>query len=194
TALHRAMESSGRIDICRALLGKGADLTRHDLENRTPLHNFFNDTTSNFILNQKDLVDELELDWYGMSILHHAAWSSQSQPELFSYFLKRQPALYDVPDHEGKSLLHYASEHGNIPLMEYLCSFPNARIAHSDATGRTPIHYAVRSRRVQAIDVLVSKGADIFSVGARGWNPLHEAVQRTMSGQLLMCASFLGIR
>jgi hypothetical protein len=81
TALHRAMQSSGFTEICRALLQKGADLTFHDLEHRTPLRNFFNDTISGFLLEQRDIMDDLELDCYGMSILHHAAWSSQSQPE-----------------------------------------------------------------------------------------------------------------
>jgi ankyrin repeat protein len=172
------MQSSGQIEICRTLLRKGADLTCLDIERRTPLHNFFNDTTSEFLLNEKDILDPLELDSYGMSILHHAAWSSQSQSEHFSYFLKKRPALYDISDYEGKYMLHYASERGNIPLVEYLCSVSNVGVALPDVTGRMPIHYAARSRRVQVIDILISNGANLNSVGANGWNPIHEAVIR----------------
>jgi ankyrin repeat protein len=194
TALHRAMQSSGRIELCRALLRKGADLACLDIEQRTPLHNFFNDTTSEFLLNQKDVLESLELDCYGMSILHHAAWSSQSQPEHFSYFLERQPALYDIPDHKGRCLLHYASERGNVPLVEYLCSVPNVDIALRDAAGRMPMHYAVRSRRVQVIDVLISNGADISSVGAGGWNTIHEAVMRDNVEAIIHVCTLLGSR
>jgi hypothetical protein len=102
--------------------------------------------------------------------------------------------MYYLPDHEGKSLLHYASERGNIPLIEYLCSFSNPGINLSDSTGRMPRHYAVRSRRVQAIDLLVAKGADLGSVGAIGRTTLNEAVIKDNVGANAHLCTLLGDR
>jgi ankyrin repeat protein len=186
------MEGPKNFEVCRALLKSGADITSQDIEDKTPLHTFFNNSVSSILLNHRDLVEEQVFDCYGMNILHFAAWSSSSTPAHFSRFVKEEPYLCDAPDHEGRTLIHFASERGNIALLEYLCTISNANIAPQDAKGRTPIHYAVRSKRLHSLDLLVSRGADINAVTGRGWTVLHEAVARDNVAAINRIIALLG--
>lgn len=150
-----------------------------DMEAKTPLHTFYNPVIGKVLLEHQDLISNLDADHNGMTILQFAARSSLSTVEHLEHFLKNQPYLSMAPDSDGRILLHFASERGNLALMRYLCSVPfGAGINLVDNARRAPIHYATRSKRVAAIDLLVAQGADLNSISAQGWTILHEAASR----------------
>ena len=189
------MEHSNEFETCRALLKYGADTSSQDMEQKTPLHTFFNGAVSTMLLDRHDLVDELAPDHHGMTVVHYAAWSSRTTPAHISYFMKVQPLLGNAPDNQGRRLIHFASERGNIPLLEYLCdSSITSDISLPDATGCTPLHYAARTKRVGTMDLLFSKGADMNLVSCRGRSVLHEAAARNNTAALERVFELLGNR
>lgn len=149
------------------------------MEGKTPLHTFFNPIISTILLYHKDEIDEMLFDKDGMTIVQYAGWTSKSETTHLSAYLKEQPYLTLSSDIKGRNLLHFACERGNTSLLEYLLqSQPALDIARPDSEGCMPIHYAARSRRVAAIDLLMQVGADIKAKSAQGWTVLHEAAAR----------------
>ena len=175
------MEHSTEFETCRVLLQYGADASMQDMEQKAPLHTFFNGAVSTVLLDRHDLIDdELAPDHHGMTVAHYAAWSSRTTPAHIAYFIRAQPLLGNAPDNQGRRLIHFAAERGNIALLEYLCDISiTSDINLPDATGRTPLHYAARTKRVGAMACLLSKGADIMNaVSCQGRSVVHEAAAR----------------
>lgn len=173
------MEHSNAFETCELLLQHGADASTRDVEQKTPLHTFFNDAVSTALLDNRNMINKLDSDHDGMTVLHYAAWSSRTTPAHISHFLESQPILSNAPDKRGRRLIHLASERGNIALLNYLCEHdPASSISLLDAAGCTPMHYAARSKRVGAIDLLISKGADMNAISQNGRTILHEAAAR----------------
>lgn len=52
--------------------------------------------------------------------------------------------------------------------------------APKDAQGRVPLHIAVIKDKLETVKYLVEHGADINLKDARGWTPLHYAVERRL--------------
>ena len=175
------MEHSTEFETCRILLQYGADASMQDMEQKVTLHTFFNGAVSTVLLDRHDLIDdELAPDQHGMTVAHYAAWSSRTTPAHIAYFIRAQPLLGNAPDNQGRRLIHFAAERGNIALLEYLCDISiTSDINLPDATGCTPLHYAARTKRVGAMACLLSKGADIMNaVSCQGRSVVHEAAAR----------------
>ena len=189
------MEHSNEFDTWRELLKYGADMSSQDMELKTPLHTFFNGAVSTVLLDRHDLIDELAPDRQGMTVVHYAAWSSRITPAHISYFIRAQPLIGNASDEQGRRLIHLASERGNIPLVEYLCNDSiTSDISLPDATGRTPMHYAAKTKRVGTMDLLLSKGADMNLVYCQGRSVLHEAAARNNTAALERVFELLGNR
>lgn len=71
--------------------------------------------------------------------------------------------------------LQYAAEHGNTGVASMLIS-SGARVNDTGRTGRAPLHYAVG--RLDAMALLVEKGADVNIRDSDGGSPLDDAVWR----------------
>lgn len=69
-------------------------------------------------------------------------------------------ALIDITGENGKSALHYAMNMNAPPTMNLVISklvAKNADINAEDIEGNTPLHYASKNRRADAIKFLVSQ-------------------------------------
>lgn len=82
-------------------------------------------------------------------------------------------------DNEGRSVLFFAVERGNVEILNHLLELPNRPdLSDTDFNGLSLMHYAVRSSRVQTIDVLYDHGCSIRAVDKNNQTALHHAVKR----------------
>lgn len=163
----------------RLLIVNGADLGNRNIDGGTPLHVFFNETVAAIFKYHGDMVDEDIQDAQGMTILHFLAWSSKTEPEFFERHLARGGCNLWSKDDEGRSVLHYAAQRGNIALLDYFTGITrDANIGEKDLQGRTALHYAVASKRTKGIESIVDTRSDIREADNKGRTVLHHAAWR----------------
>ncbi|MBN3316308.1 DAPK1 kinase, partial [Atractosteus spatula] len=79
----------------------------------------------------------------------------------------------------GLTPIHFAAFGGNIEVLtELLLKVPEAVNLQSHKNLSTPLHEAVSGKIVQAVECLLSKGADCNSQNQNGDTPLHLAVSQ----------------
>ena len=87
------------------------------------------------------------------------AWFSESFQICgniqFQIFLENNGRV-DVFDHEGRSALHLAAEHGSIDVCEALLN-KNAFINSKAKTGWTSLHYAAMKGYTSLVEYLIKK-------------------------------------
>ena len=90
------------------------------------------------------------------------------------------PNAMGSQDAEGKTVLHFAAQRGNVALLGYIFSTNNAPDVNGrDCDGKSPMHYAVESRRAaNTIETLSRYGADFGALDNEGRSPLHLAAKR----------------
>ncbi|MET0049638.1 MAG: ankyrin repeat domain-containing protein [Candidatus Thiodiazotropha sp.] len=91
----------------------------------------------------------------------------QEHPELL-VLLKEYGANITETDLNGETILHKASESGNLKIMDYLISSgldvnQNKGPINNNprSRGEVALHYAVRNRQLEAIKLLIQHGADV---------------------------------
>jgi len=119
-------------------------------------------------------------DANGMSIAHYVAWSSKSS---YQHILASIPSGDTHPfvarDYLGRRAIHLAAQRGNIGVLRNLIdTHPSIDINCRDKDGQTVLHYAVESKRVDAIKLFASNGADIHALDSKGRTPLHRAAAK----------------
>jgi ankyrin repeat protein len=100
---------------------------------------------------------------------------------------KKNTALAESKDAEGRTMLHVAAAAGQKAVAEFLLA-EKAKVNATDTTGATPLHLAVVTDRTEVADLLIHNGADVKSKDSAGSTPLHAAAaagQRTMIELLL---------
>jgi ankyrin repeat protein len=132
------------------------------------------------LLHKEDIDDLQACDSNGMSIAHYAAWSSQSSyRHVLASIRPDDMRPFVARDHLGRSIIHFAAQRGNIEILRSLIDInSDIDINCKDRDGQTVLHYAVESKRVDAIKLLVSKGADVNAVDLRGRTPMHRAAAK----------------
>ncbi len=71
--------------------------------------------------------------------------------------------------------IHEAAENGDMEqLRHYLRQKPSLMEVKGEG-GRTPLQEAVCGSQMEAVNLLLSRGADVHSKDDRGWTPLQEA-------------------
>ena len=162
-------------------MANGADLGNRDVEGKTPCHTFYNATVGKVLLLHKEDMDDLQAcDGNGMSIAHYAAWSSQSSyRHVLASIWPDDMRPFVARDRLGRRIIHFAAQRGNIEILRNLIDInSDIDINCKDRDNQTVLHYAVESKRVDAIKLLVSKGADVNAVDLRGWTPMHRAAAK----------------
>jgi len=67
-------------------------------------------------------------------------------------------AKMDILDPFGNTLLHYASEAGNIELVRLFVVQAHANASTKGSRGNTALHWAARMGHVEILRILVSEG------------------------------------
>ncbi|XP_019858578.1 PREDICTED: uncharacterized protein LOC109586804 [Amphimedon queenslandica] len=83
----------------------------------------------------------------------------------------------DVVDKDSKSLLHYAGESGEIEMLEFWIRREDYDLNVKDKRNRTPLFNAVNSGSIEAVDILLTKGARSDVVSKDGETLLHCAAK-----------------
>lgn len=69
-------------------------------------------------------------------------------------------ANVNVRDDENRTLLHLASDAGNVDVINYLIVDKKLNVNENDKNGMTPLHWAARAEKVEVINALLGYGAD----------------------------------
>ncbi|MCC5792306.1 MAG: ankyrin repeat domain-containing protein [Legionellaceae bacterium] len=85
------------------------------------------------------------------------------------------PALEQLTDASGETALHYAARYGSKEMIT-LCSRAFKNIDLPDDIGKTPLMAAAESGNIDAMDVLISAGANAMLTDHEGNTLLHYAV------------------
>lgn len=178
TPLHLAVQQKVDFDIARCLIDSGANLHHQDLDQRTPLHSFFNTTSQQIIQFYQDDIDTTIQDYMGRTIAHYVSWSKTSSTTDILRCLKNTPSQLHHVDEEGRTMLHFTLKRGNLELIYYLLNQPTTPLFQLDIRGRTLLHYATESRRTQTINDLLERGFDIHAKDLRGRTVLHHAASK----------------
>ena len=104
-------------------------------------------------------VDINETDNTGANALFLCS-GDNSNLEVFRYLLKLGVELESCKE---KSILHYAIEHNNNEITNYLVSkFKKKYINLYDSKGGTPLHYLIfSSDNINMLDYMITNGADV---------------------------------
>jgi ankyrin repeat protein len=140
---------------------------------------FYNNATTSIFKYHTSEIDTWAQDQTGMTVLHYLAWSSRSTTQdLVRCFPTKDMPQLSIKDAQGKSVLHYATQRGNIELINFLLSRPEAAtLCMCDHLGRTLLHYATESSRVTTIDLFLSLHYDPDTTDDAGRTILHHACQ-----------------
>ena len=196
TPLHVAAES-GRCDIVRWLLDRGADVNAPEKNLRTPLHLAAEQgmlAVAHLLLERDAEVDAR--DDMERTPLHFA--SQQGHLGLVSLLLEHHADVF-APNHEGRTFLdvawerghkeivdvnaryedrqtalHIASQHGDPDLMRWIID-NKADLDAEDEDQETPLFPASRNGRVEATRLLLDADADANHRDWQGMTPLHGA-------------------
>ena len=179
TPLHLAVARSQDYDVTRTLMEKGADMSIRNSEGRTPLHTFFRESNRTLFASYKDTLEVDVQDDQGLVLLHYIAWSSKSKVTDIQHLISADTSRAFTRDNEGRSLLFFAAERGNLEILEYILSLPQKPgLTDTDSRGMSLMHYAVRSKRVHAINLLYDSGCPARIVDHNQQTALHHAVKR----------------
>ncbi|KAM7208059.1 ankyrin-3 [Naviculisporaceae sp. PSN 640] len=165
------------LPIISLLLDKGADINAPGSVNgRTPLITAcfweFQDGVELLITRRAD-VNAAGSD--GITPLHTACrWNNIKILKL----LLSVKAAPGVPDNKSRTALYWAAGYSQTPVIELLLRQNDIDVNARNSNGRTPLHKAIRKRRVQTVDLLIAAGADLNAADATGQTPLIAAVTR----------------
>lgn len=170
------MKNKGGYDVASCLFSFGADLNHQDITGRTALHTFFNETVRTIVeFHYKDIDNESQ-DSHGKNITHYVSWSKSSFLVDLDRCSKLNEATLETVDKDGRSLLHFACQRGNLEIIERFLNGKDTAMSQPDWKGRTLLHYATESgRSAQAIEILVQEGFDVHAKDDKGRTVLHHA-------------------
>lgn len=157
---------------------------------------FFSPVVGLILTNHRGAIDEevAKPDASGMTILQYTAWSSKSEPRhLVPYIQSGEVYPLLSRDYTGRSLLHFTAQRGNIAILKYLLGLSHDIGLNSrDIIGQSVLHYATHSKRTEAIEFLLSNGADINAVDKNGWTVLHSAAARNNTAAVELVVKLCG--
>lgn len=95
---------------------------------------------------------------------------------LFEIYLNKEGVKVTLADYGGDTVLHIATRSGSIQMLQILLEDRyQLNVNAKGIRDRTPLYEAVRIDSKELVDLLISKGADIFSCDSMNFTPLHFA-------------------
>ncbi len=176
TALHYAIEN-GKTDIAKKLIELGANVTKPDSNNRTPLAIAFKMKNKELIdiLINKEINLELKETTEGFTLLHYAV--AYGDKDIIKQLIKKGMNLNDAKNVYGETPLHeavkYKTNNGDFiaSLIEQ-----GAEVNSRGESQNTPLHIAAMRSSEDVIEALITRGADVNAKDYRGMTPLHNAL------------------
>jgi ankyrin repeat protein len=86
-------------------------------------------------------------------------------------------ASVNVPQGDGMTALHWAAEHGDMPLAESLIKAHANVNAATTIDAYTPLHLAAKSGNAAVVRALIKAGANVNAVAGTGATALHLAAE-----------------
>ncbi|MCJ1251625.1 hypothetical protein MMC30_008860 [Trapelia coarctata] len=177
--LHVALARAKDYNVSRLLLERGGDICNRGADGRTPTHTYPNETVRRVLLCHGKFLEASIRDCQGMTSVHYLAWSSKTTVADIQVILAGDPSCLSIKDNGGRSILHFAAQRGNCSLLRYVLSLPNTpSLCDADVEGKTVMHYAVESKRIQTIDLVYKHGGNISAIDKQGRTALHIAAMK----------------
>lgn len=164
-------------DIADLLASKGADVNIRNTKGETPLHIAVkldrNDYIAFLLGKQADIFAD---DTDGKTPFDIAlALNNSTLPELIT------EQTVQKSDNRGNTLLHIATING-APVKTIAQIIDNKGSVQSrNKAGDTALHFAVELDEREIGELLITRGADIFAVNAKGESPIYLALKNTNS-------------
>ncbi len=172
------------LDVVKFLVNKGADISVKDKDSKTPLDlaaQENNTSVAEFLkqteldkkllaavqdtgLNEvKDLINQKAninaKDMYGWTPLHFAA--SRNKLSVVE-FLFNNNANINAKDVYGNTPLHVAAQYSsNLEIVKFLLDKDISGINNITNNGWTPLHVAIQGNKLNTVELLLGRGADI---------------------------------
>lgn len=149
------------------------------MDGKTPFHTIFRETNRELLACSYEAVETKLVDDRGMHLLHYFVWSCKSTVADIRPFLSSDASYIFAKDHEGRSVLFFAAERGNFAVLDQLLNMPKRPdLSDTDVNGLSLMHYAVRSRRIQTIEILYHHGCSTQAVDKDKQTVLHHAAKK----------------
>lgn len=204
TPLHAAADF-GDFEAVKCLVLHGADVNLLDNDGRTPLQASLEDEDENWLeiaeflaehgarihhINEAIAVGDTSslesyfdsdpnllnaTDSHGFTPIHWAVYYNQWS--IAEFLLSRNVDI-NIEDSFGRTVLHQAALFGNIMAIEFLIHRGADVNARSGRDGMTPLMHAVKQYRLEAVDTLISMGAEPGIKDLRGNTALKIAKDR----------------
>ncbi|KAF3903899.1 Ankyrin-3 [Dactylellina cionopaga] len=176
TALHLAAER-GNIQIVKALLKKGADISIECKKLQTILHRAAwggSKAVMMELLSQKSTSYRIRnwVDKDGKTALHIA--SEKGHNQLVELLLGCGAAM-DIQDSMEQTPLHLAAQNGHIAVATQLMEYTELEL--EDKNGLTPLLLAIKSGHTDMVGELLGAGSKLESRSGSGRTPLMWAAE-----------------
>ena len=122
----------------------------------------------------------------GMSPCHLAVVMDTNSAALLQELLRHRSTsttnseLCDVNARDsitGRTPLHYAVAHGNVPAVHCLGEVPGVKLDAADSEGWTALHVAAQRGQLDQVMTLLNAGCVVNCVNVERYTPLHLAVE-----------------
>lgn len=118
-----------------------------------------------------DVNEPLDSSGSNKRALHLAAEMGNFQAMMIIFGWSKMPVLQDIKDSKGWTPLHYASSIGRSGEVEYLIA-KGCDINAANGFGNTPLMLAAEAGHLQALKILLNKGAHTHLRNLEGFTAL----------------------
>jgi len=168
TPLHIAIILNRRVDVIQALLNGKGDVHIRNIEGKTPLYIAVQEGRTSLIPVLLSYGSEIfAADNRGTTPFDIASRLNNNTLNLLI-----TPDTVNQRDSEGNTILHVSVRNRVSPQQIGRILDSRAPVEARNRDGDTALHYSVRLNQREAGELLISRGANIFSLNSAGDSPL----------------------